>query len=252
MLRFKYDNDTNDHSSVIRQSRQCITIGSVYNMDELIRVWMVRPTINYSTYVIVATSDSRDYIANMCVRMLRALANYNIMELSIKCPPEKPNIIEISGTMAHYYMPKVRVRSTMKHVSLGGSVIRAHQVRDFNTSPKIVDICMNMDILTSLVSGVRSGIGIEITPRSVKLKYHTSMSFGLGPSLIMGCNGGFQWLGNPTNIAESLCGIFAFMSSNIMKTQFVSAISKSTSMQQYIYPAGIQRHKQTHMPQRTI
>ncbi len=221
-------------------------------MDELICVWMVKPTINYSTYAIVATSGSRDYIANVCVCMFRTLANYDTMELSIKCPPEKPDIVEISGTMAHYYMSKARIRSTMKHVSLGGSVIRVHQVRDFTTSPKIVDICMNMDILTSLVSGVRSGIGVEITPRSVKLKYHTSMSFGSGPTLIMGCNGGFQWLGNPTNIAESLCGIFAFMSSNIMKPQFVSAISKSTTMQQYIYPAGIQRHKQTCMPHRTV
>jgi hypothetical protein len=62
---------------------------------------------------------------------LRSLANYDNMELGIKCPVDKPDIVEISGTMAHYYMPKLGMQSKMKQVSLGGSIIRVHQVRDF-------------------------------------------------------------------------------------------------------------------------
>ncbi len=50
-------------------------------------------------------------------------------------------------------------------MSLGGSVIRIHQVNDFNTSPKVVDISISMDILASLVSGVRVGLDTEITPK---------------------------------------------------------------------------------------
>jgi hypothetical protein len=74
----------------------------------------------------------------------------------------------------------------------------------------------------------------------VKLKYHTGMSLGLQPSLTIGYNGGFQWLGNPTHIAESLSEMFAFISKNIMSK--VHSISKSTSMERYIYPTGILLH----------
>ncbi len=190
------------------------------------------------------TSAATTNVAARCHK-IRGLANYDSIELAIKCPVDKPDIVEISGTMAHYYMPKVGMGSKMKHVSLGGSVIRVHQVTDFTTSPKIGDICMNMGILTSLVSGVRSGLGVEATSKSVRLKYHTSTNFGLGPCLIIGCNGGFQWLGNPIYIADSLSVMFAFMSSNIRTGQFVDAISKSTNMQRYVYPTGIQRHKQS-------
>ncbi len=230
---------------VIQQSRQCISIGSVQSVTELIRVWMVRPTINYSSYIITATVATRDSVACICANRLRSLANYNSVELAIKCPVDKPDIIEISGTMSHYYMPKVGIESRMKHVSLGGSVIRVHQVKDFNTSPKVVDICMNMGILTSLVSGMRLGLDIEITPKCIRLKYHTGTSFGLGPSLMIGCNGDFQWLGNPIHIVDSLSAMFAFMNKNIKTSQFVDAISKSTIIQRYVYPMGIPRHKQS-------
>jgi hypothetical protein len=218
----------------IKQSRQCISIGSIQSVTELIRVWMVRPTINYSTYVITATAATRDSVASTCTSRLYSLARYNHVELSINCPLNKPDTIEISGTMAHYYMPRLGIESRMKHVSLGGSVIRIHQVRDFVTHPKVVDICMNMEILGSLVSGVRSRLSIERTSRCVKLKYHTGTSLGLGPSLTIGCNGGFQWLGNPTHIAESLSVMFAFISKDTMSKQFVHSISKSTSMERYI------------------
>jgi hypothetical protein len=153
-------------------------------------------------------------VANSCAYKLRSLANYDSIELGIKCPVDRPDIVEISGPMAHYYMPKVGMGSKMKQVSLGGSIIRVNQVRDFTTSPKIVDICKNIGILTSLVSGVNSGLSLETTTKSVRLKCHTSTSFGLEPCLIIGCNGGFQWLGNPTHIAESLNVMFAFISSN--------------------------------------
>ena len=51
---------------VKKQSIQCVSIGSIQSTTELIYVWMVRPTINYSTYVITATVATRDSVANSC------------------------------------------------------------------------------------------------------------------------------------------------------------------------------------------
>ena len=49
---------------VIRQSRQCMSIGSLLCNEELIRVWMVRPTMNYATYVVKVSERMRNTVAN--------------------------------------------------------------------------------------------------------------------------------------------------------------------------------------------
>ena len=109
----------------------------------------------------------------------------------------------------------------MKHVSMGGSVLRVHQVRGFTKSPKIVDVCMNIDILRALTHTHSSSLDVELSARSVTLKYWTSRSLRAGPSLVLGENGGFQWHGAPKEISESL--------------------SESKYMVKYIYPTGVRK-----------
>jgi hypothetical protein len=115
---------------VIRQSRQCISIGSVIYGEELVRVWMVRPTINYTTYVIETLEGMRNTLANSYVMRFRSIGNYTQYEVSIQCPTKEPNLIRISGTMAHYYIMRCGLDIKLQHVSIGGSLLRAHQIRD--------------------------------------------------------------------------------------------------------------------------
>ena len=122
------------------------------------------------------------------------------------------------------------------HVSMGGCVLRIHQIRDRDMSPKVTDICMDMEILSSLTSKSHRLLDVETNTKCVKIKYHTNKSLGTGPSLILGENGGFQWLGNPNDISESFCSIFAFMNKNMRNGSFIKAIAKSKSMAKYVYP----------------
>lgn len=241
-----------DEYYIIKQSRQCLSFGSIMNNTELIRVWMVRPTINYSTYVVEVNTGNRFTIANQYVSRFRSLTNYGPDDLSIECPLDEPNHIVISGTMAHYHILKTGIKAKMKNVSLGGSVIRVHQIKDFTSSPKVVDICINMSILKSLARGSRTDITPEIFNNYVKFKYHTNKAKGLGPTLIIGRNGGFQWTGSPSNIAESMLALFAFMSSNIRTKSFIEAVSASSCMIKYIYPSGVARTKSNEQRQLSV
>jgi hypothetical protein len=236
---------TSDQPVIIRQSRQCISIGCVNTKDELVRLWMVRPTINYSTYIVTTTESKRDITMSMYMSRFRLVGNYSGTELNIRQSKDSPCEILVSGTMAHYYIHKTGIEARIHHVSLGGSTLRVHQVRDFNTSPKVVDICMNMGILRSITAGARTGLLVEASSKSVKLKYHTNAALGQGPSLILGCNGGFQWTGNPTSMSESLHVMFALMSFNIKQVPFANSIAHSRVMTKYVYPSGVPRTKDT-------
>ena len=237
-------NDQPEGVQIIRQPRQCMSIGSIIYNEELIRVWMVRPTINYTTYAIKTTERMRDTHANACALKFRSVGNYEFHELSIQSPASEPDVVLISGTMAHYYINTCNIDARIRHASIGGSLLRVHQIRDFDRSPKVTDICMNMGILRSLTSNKHRSMTIEIDTRCVRIKYHTSRSLGTGPCLIIGENGGFQWLGNPSDISESLSSMFAFMNSNMRGSDFMRAIAASRCMIKYVYPSGIRKARE--------
>jgi len=240
------DADAGQTVQTIRQSRQCISIGSVILNDELIRVWMIRPTINYTTYVVKTSEKMRTTVANNYVVKFRSFGNYDFHEVNIECPAKEPTTIKISGTMAHYYIAKCGVVAKLQSVSMGGSLLRVHQIRDFRKSPKITDICMNISILKSLTHGKHTSMSVETGNRCVTVKCHTNRSLGAGPSLTVGENGGFQWIGSPNDISESISSIFAVMNKNMRSREFIEVISRSRSMIRYIYPSGIKRTKQCH------
>jgi len=226
---------------IIKQGRQCISIGSVANSDELVRVWMVRPTINYSSYTLKTDVRLRLALANDCSVKFKSLPNYSANHVTIRCPTDEPTQVVISGTMAHYYILSTGVDAEIAHVSIGGSVLRVHQIKDFTTSPRVSDICINMRILSALVEQPNNTMTVSTHNNHIQIKYHTNFSDGYGPSLSIGCNGGFQWSGSPKNISESLLSMFLLFNKNIGKGSFVDAISASNYMARYIYPSGVQK-----------
>ena len=94
-------------------------------------------------------------------------------------------------------------------------MLRLYQIRDFETSPKITDVCMNMGTLKSLMDKGHARMTIEVGNKCVTIKHHTNRSLGAGPSLTLGENGGFQWLGSPNDVSESLSSMFDFMNNNM-------------------------------------
>ena len=186
----------------------------------------------------------RTTVANNCIVKFRSFGNYNFHQVNIECPAKEPTTIKISGTMAHYYIAKCGVVAKLQSVSMGGSLLRVHQIRDFRKSPKITDICMSIYILKSLTHGKHTSLSIETGNSCVTIKYHTNRSLGAGPSLTVGENGEFQWIRSPNDISESISSVFALMNKNMRSKEFIEVISRSRSMIRYIYPSGIRRTKQ--------
>ena len=166
-----------------------MSIGCVIYNNELVRVWMITPTINYTTYVIRTNERMRNTVANGYVMKFRSIGNCDFHELNVDCPAKEPDLINISRTMAHYYINRCNIEARLQHVSIGGSILRVHQIRDFKRSPKINDICMNMAILRSLTRKKHSAMNIETGSRCVRIKYYTNRSLGTGSSLVIGENG---------------------------------------------------------------
>jgi hypothetical protein len=86
------------HITSIDQSRQVIRIGTVRSANDLIHIWMVRPTINFSNYIIRHDPHT---IRDMMTCMLLVCSTHRVFsseELNIQL--HSPGEITINGTMA--------------------------------------------------------------------------------------------------------------------------------------------------------
>jgi len=173
--------------------------------------------------------------------LFRSLGGLEFDKINIHCPVDEPSVITISGTMAHYYVKKFNIDAQLRSVSIGGSVLRVHQIRDYRTSPKVNDVCVNINIVKALIGLNHAVIDIETMATCVKMKYNINRSSAIGPSMCLGCNGGFQYIGGPKHISESLSSLFALMSRNMRTQEFLQAILQSRSMVKYIYPSGVKK-----------
>ena len=226
--------------SSIDQSRQIIRIGTVRSNKELVHIWMVRPTINFTSYIIRHDSGT---IQNILTNIRLACSAHRLFtHEELKIQLESATEITINGTMAHYYVSKLGLNATLGRVSLGGSTIRLQQIKDYKTIPNVIDIGINMDILKCLVPQAVTGSFIaEHKGNSVSVKYVTDSIRGSGPSFTLGCNGGVQYLGSPRSIYTLMANVFNTIQSRMASPEFLSLISTSRSMTSYMYPSGITR-----------
>ena len=143
--------------------------------------------------------------------------------------------------MAHYYVEKCAINARMSQVSLGGSTLRIQLIKNYCANPQVTDVCVDMQILTSLFPSNSGALKVQHRAHSVYLKYDMDLSLGSGPSMIFGCNGGMQWMGSPHHIRESLSAIMRVANNSLRGKAFLEAISRSREMVRYIYPGGIPR-----------
>ena len=62
-----------------------------------------------------------------------------------------------------------------------------------------------------------------------------------GPSLTIGFNGGFQWVGNPSHLSSTLLQVFSHISGKMASTEFENSISASSTAAISCYPGGVPR-----------
>lgn len=61
----------------------------------------------------------------------------------------------------------------------------------------------------------------------------------IGPTLTIGQNGGFQWIGYPSCISSTMSQAFNHMSAKMSSTQFRQILSRSKIGTLFQYPSGI-------------
>ena len=101
-----------------------------------------------------------------------------------------------------------------------------------------------LGISTALLASITHSYGIELPfILSVNAKKVSVIFPRLynASSLIMGCNGGFQWMRSPHNESENFYTIACMIASNMDTEDFVTTITNLHISTDLKYPAGIPR-----------
>ena len=102
---------------------------------------------------------------------------------------------------------------------------------------------MNINMVTALTSrSYTSSDNMEFTPEMKKLKAKFRRIRGgviVGPSVTIGCNGGFQWiLGNPHLISSTLLQLFTHISGKVSSQFIASAFLAGVDLKSLLVPGG--------------
>jgi hypothetical protein len=179
----------------------------------------------------------------MTVLMARfwAFRRYTYQELSVSCEGPSSINIHINGSMVHYYMVELGIVGRMCCVSLGGCTLQIQSLVSIAGAIKVTGIYVDMNQLNVLFNSTKPFIRIDCKLRCITVKYHTNVSLGKGPSMVFGCNGGIQWVGNPMHISQSLHYIICSMNKGMLSKGFLQCTSQSHEMVKNIYPKGVSR-----------
>ena len=60
--------------------------------------------------------------------------------------------------------------------------------------------------------------------------------------MIVGCNGGMQWFGAPSDFAMDYSYFCRIVNYNIGREEFLKAVSTCNEMVYPLYPSGVPRH----------
>ena len=78
--------------------------------------------------------------------------------------------------------------------------------------------------------------------KKVRIKFERIIGGAVvGPSIMIGCNGRFQWVGNPSLFSSTMMQLFSHMSNKMSSSQFITAVSLSKVGTLQMYPKGVPR-----------
>lgn len=203
---------------------------------------MVRPTLNFCTYRLlvadIVPGDPSASIMTLCFEMQK-IRGFDKYQLRVQIDVSDPSYILMSGVLAHWYAARIAYRSIIVSCSLGSSVIQVHRI-----SHRSVDrLSVSIDLIRVLVgpSGIREHCIVTHRKRKTVVKFPHPGDRDKGPSLTLGCNGGFQWIGNPMDISRTLAEFASLVEEAASRQEFIGCISRLSTIQGALYPSGISR-----------
>ena len=121
----------------------------------------------------------------------------------------------MSGSLCHWYINSSILDWKYTSVFLGFPIIMCHKVSTKNDSIEV----QILGISTALLASITHSSGIElpcilcVNAKKVNVRFPRADN---ASSLIMGCNGGFQWMGLPHNKSENFDTIVCMIASNMV------------------------------------
>jgi hypothetical protein len=241
-----------ESSEQIMEMRQCICLGATTLGVYTVAIWMIRPTLNYMECVIKC-SDTTHVIEARSAAMLELskLGRNNEHRLSLRFE-EKPrqNYIDlhVSGDALPYIINSgslVSLGTKISMASIGSSVLNMTAVELLEESPRIIPMVIDIGVVKSISSGSQFQSGsMCIVPemKKVRIKFFTTrVGTSQGPSLTLGSNGGFQWMGNPSALASTLAQFFCHVAARMQTREFRDAVSRASTGTRPKYPSCVPR-----------
>lgn len=211
-------------------------------------VSMVMPTLNFSTYTFrVDTIVPMDAHASSSVlhAELYRIRPFNSHELRVSIDPQDLGYVSISGTLAHWYAPRCVYSSTMISCSIGSSVLQIHRIGTIQDTPSVERLEMRIGVINFMTSAVPVLHNCIVNPvrNKVVIWFPRHGSSSGGPTLTLGCNGGFQWTGSPRDIYRSFNVFAGLVEHNTSSSEFMSIVSQLRVVHHQVYPSGISRQR---------
>jgi len=167
---------------------------------------MVRPTLNFSTYRLSAACLHCKYMESAVVTLaneLRSIRPFNRCELRIGVDAQNADYLNVSGILAHWYCNRCAYPCEILSCSLGSSVLQFHRIDNDPLSVRIVRLGPNINVIYNMTKAAlqHDRCSVVGTSSKVVIKFHRINDISRGPSLTIGKNGGFQWMGNPSELS---------------------------------------------------
>lgn len=209
---------------------------------------MVMPTLNYCTYRISCDSIVPGNVEEsiVCVKfMLYNIRPFNRYELRVQKDEMLTQYISITGTLAHWYMGRyTNVQSPIiVSCSMGSSVIQLHRIGTQPGRISVDRLAMSTSLLYELTALIEPSDQCIVSRERKKVifRFPRPGRVDQGTSLTLGCNGGFQWVGNPRDLSRSLQIFAAIVDRNTNRPEFMEAMSVLQFDRNPVYPSGISR-----------
>lgn len=256
---FIHDHLTTHHESIISHpptkkpiihSRRYIVWGSVCCPGRVYSVSMVCPTLNFMTFRIhtdsVIAGDVRSSVSSV-ESELRRLRVFTKTEMRVTPDHEAMDYVQISGTLAHWYARRSRYAWKPVSCSIGSSVLQVNRIDIKGTGQIVQRLGIKIALINTLVQSVPEGLWcmVEFNSNKVVVKFTCSSDSSRGPTLTIGRNGGFQWMGHPRELCRCLHMFAQLVEHNIGSNDFVSVASQLPVDTRPVYPSGIGRSQHT-------
>jgi hypothetical protein len=204
---------------------------------------MYRPTINSASYYRRVDAANGQRLANEMQLEMRGIKPFTKEQLTIKQSNKDLGILDLKGTQAHWYSDVSSIEIGCATMSLGSSILLFYAIHNGDRAFEITRFEITIGLLWYLIpqQDQRSSIIVEHQPNKVSVKFMSIFNNSKGPRIIIGRNGGFQYMGNPLEFGDCMMWIFNTISKRSYTPQFLRVIKGCKVMTEAEYPAGVSR-----------